>query len=397
MIDTQGILLSLILALDLSIAFYVLSKNYKNIVNYSFFIFVFGTTVWTGAIALLFNTQNFFFSKFVFIGAGIILIGLTLFAKVFPKGEHPNKYFYIYFLPAILIILSAPLDTLVSGMIIHSSNSIEPINGPLFPLFIISVILYFFLSIFFLIKNFLTSTNIHKKQLKYLISGIFILMTSIIIFNVFLPGIGIYQFNIFGPASSIFFVGLTAYAIVRHQLMDISIVIQKGLIFSVLLAIITGFYLLTVFLLGFLFKVATDTSSLIGAGITVIIGIFGAPYIEQYFKNITDKIFFKGNYSYSNELEELSKILSKKLTLNEALLETAEKLKQILRAQNVIFILPFHRIISSEGVSKYQDPSYFDNILYAMDLLQKPVIHEKFKNDLAIGKYAETNMAHYET
>jgi hypothetical protein len=49
-----------------------------------------------------------------------------------------------------------------------------------------------------------------------------------LITNVLLPSLGTSRYSGMGPSSTVIMVGFTTYAIVKHRLMDINIVLKKG-------------------------------------------------------------------------------------------------------------------------------------------------------------------------
>jgi len=182
-----------------------------------------------------------------------------------------------------------------------------------------------------------------RTQLSYLTLGFSLFLIVNLLTNSVLPVFfGIFFFNAIGPVFSLFLVGFIIYIITRHNFLDIRIVIQRGIIYTSLLAIIVGFYLTTIFILGLVFQQTTNITILVSAGLTAIIGIFGVPPIERYFRRVTDRIFFKGRYNYAEAMHELSEILNKTLVVDQIVGKTSEKLKQILRAENVEFALQEH-------------------------------------------------------
>ena len=174
--------------------------------------------------------------------------------------------------------------------------------------------------------------------MKYLGLGISIFALSSITFDVLLPLIHIYELNSIGPISSIACIGLTSYAIVRHQLLDIRIIIQRGLIYSILFALIALAYIVLLFLSESFFDSREEISTPLYAGFIMLFGIVTIPHIEKYFRRITDPIFFKDHYDYGKSLEELSKILNASQTSLEMTSVLLDKLRKIFRTNDVRFL-----------------------------------------------------------
>lgn len=322
------------------IAVYVFKKNPRNIVNIAFLIFVVGSAIWIGNIGLIYLTKNFFFNQFIFYGTALMFSGLVFFARVFPNQRKPSIKFYLFItIPAMTIMILGGLNLIVTGINVLPDNSVEAIHGPAHLPTVLIVTGYFITSVFFLFQNFQKSSARHRLQFIYLLAGIFILIATGIIFGSIFPMLGYHEFNALSPISSILFVSFTAYAIVRHQLMDIRVVIQRGLIYTSLLAIIIGFYLLTVHLLGILLQQTINVTILISAGIATLIGVFGVPYVERWFRRITDKIFFKDKYNYREAMHELTEMLHTSIDLEKIIEKTTGELKRILKTNTVHFSL----------------------------------------------------------
>lgn len=322
--------------LNILIATYVLSTNRHGIVQQAFFLFVGGTALWISSIALLFSTQNFVFNQWVFYGGALMFWGLTYFARVFPHGKKPSRRFYWLAMPAVSIVPLAAFDLFVTDMIAHADGTLEPVIGPAMPIFTGIIIGYFAVSLRFFIRNARQANDSRARtQFGYLLVGIVVLVVSTILFDAVLPALGINTLNTFGPLASVVFVSLTAYAIVRHQLMDIRVVIQRGVIYSTLLVLIIGFYLGTVLAIGYFFHQITNSTVLLAAGLTMIVGISTVPTIERRFRKATDRIFFKDRYDYSAALRELSEVLHRGIELDQIVQQLADKLERILRSSGV--------------------------------------------------------------
>jgi len=136
---------------------------------------------------------------------------------------------------------------------------------------------------------------LQKRQIIYIKMGVFLVLFGAIIFTVILPLLGEIRFYSLGPQFSIFLAIFTSYVILKHKLLDIKIIIQRGLIYIAILSIIIIFYLSILFTSLVLLKNNSHFNYFISAIITTIFGIFTVPIIELYFRRFTDKIFFKAS------------------------------------------------------------------------------------------------------
>ncbi len=331
--------LSLIVS-ALSIGILVLVKNPNSIVNRSFSLFLFGVAALVAGFLFLHLQFSFWiFDSFVHFGGLTFLLGIFLFCQVFPdRKKLPWKRWSLY-IPFIFFYSVVPFHLIIRTATFGSDGSIVPVNGPLYMPYLLFAVIYFSISFYYLIYTYRTSSGRQKVQMEYLFVGMAILAFSMVFFNMFLPALGITSLYVIGPASSIAVIVLTAISIVRHNLMDIRIVIQRGLIYLILLAIVAGIYIFGLQALGYLLHQLTDTAGFISAGVTMVLGIFFFHTVEEFFENITDPLFFKSKYNYAEALHQLSKVLHTNVAQADVVSASIERLQAIFRPQWVRFRL----------------------------------------------------------
>ncbi len=187
-------------------------------------------------------------------------------------------------------------------------------------------------------------------QFLYLFTGLSVFIFSIVVFDTILPVLGIYRFNMLGPDAGIIFFICAGYAIVRHSLLDIRVVIQKGLIYLSLFIVILGIYIASLQLLGYILHRITNTNVIISAGLVMVLGILFFRPLENYFRKITDPIFFKDRYDYAEVLHQLSKILHTNVSTADIIENSSALLRNIFKTDEVHF-----RLQTSE--EEKRDPS----------------------------------------
>lgn len=258
----------------------VLLHNTRRLINISFCLLACGIGSWIMSLSLLYITRNFIFNTYVFLSALPTFFGLTLFSRIFPANQKISWRFFLLFIPLAAVALNIPFNTLVRSIEIDHNGFVNPINGPAFPLFMFSAFGYLLISLYFFRDNFKTANERYRAQMLYVAVGIATLIASIIIFDIGLPAIGIYRLNLLGPLSSLVFVCLTGCAVVRHELMDIRIIIRHGLACVTMIALVVGMYLTVVGAMAFLF--GTTAFTLFGSALlTVLAFAVATPLIAR--------------------------------------------------------------------------------------------------------------------
>jgi len=248
---------------SLLLGFFVYFQNRKNNINQVFCWLCITITVWSFYYFLwqIAEVENLalFWSKILMIGA--ILIPITYFHFVVNfldlKGRHLKFLYFGYFL-AYLFILANSADLLVKGIAKEMFFNFWPKAGPLYPYFLLMFFGYIVYGCILLYKTHQETNDINKKvQIKFL------LIAAIV---GFLGGATNYPlwYGIpllpIGNALVILFPILTTYAIARHHLFEIKVIVTEllvGFIALILLiqaiiapnttAKLSGFFLLFIF------------------------------------------------------------------------------------------------------------------------------------------------------
>jgi signal transduction histidine kinase len=338
-LDIQQISLLLINGANVSIGVLVFLKNPRRLVNQSFFLFVAGSSAWAMGISLLYITHIFAFDKLALGGGLLMLLGLTLFARVFPSETALPRKFFLVFIPLIIAALCLPFNLFIQSITVDLSGLIKPRNGILFPFFVANTIWYVMLATYYFVRSFQISKRLERMQMLYLITGMSIFIASLTLFDAALPLLGIYRFNLLGPAASCIFVLMAGYAIVRHRLMDIRLVIQRGAIYSLLMSLIIASYIALLLIFHRYVFFSRHIREALSAGIIMLVGIVTVPHIESYFQRVTDRFFFKDRYVYAHVLEILSTVLNENLELAQLIPNLLQTLTKIFKPTTLEFVL----------------------------------------------------------
>ncbi len=144
-----------------------------------------------------------------------------------------------------------------------------------------------------------------------------------------IPTVGKYPVDITANTINAF---LLAYAIYKYHFLNISITIRKGLVYSILTALLTGSYLLIVYLLEMVIRLRLRYSTLIVAlPMAIIVSIIFDP-LKNWLRVKIDKAIFGEQYDYRETLKKFSRIMISLLDLDrlaESTLDLLTKAFQI--------------------------------------------------------------------
>lgn len=188
-----------------------------------------------------------------------------------------------------------------------------------------------------------------KAQTGYVLAGWSTFLFLAVFTNAILPFItGNANWSKFGPLGSIIMSSFIAYAIVRHEFLDVKVIIQRGLVYSILVSIIVGVYIVFLFLMQYIFSATTEIDAVMSAFVTALVGIFGVPPLTVFFQNVTARIFFKDRYDYVAVLSELASVLNENLLRDSIVKKSTSILERALKAETVVFCLESVRSVGDD-------------------------------------------------
>ncbi len=166
----------------------------------------------------------------------------------------------------------------------------------------------YFLNVFIaeivLFRSFKKDNSHFNNQIKYLmfatILGFFGAATNFLIWlSIPFPPI----FNVLIPI----YIFIVAYAIVKHRLMDIEVVLRKGLLYSLMAGLLSAFYLSAVFLFGNYLGSRKSAASIVFTIFSIVFFSIIFQPLRDRIQALIDRVFFRLKYDYQKTLKELSK------------------------------------------------------------------------------------------
>jgi signal transduction histidine kinase len=129
-------------------------------------------------------------------------------------------------------MLSVSSNLIVANVRYDNTIIIEKQYGELYPFFSILVFLSLFLCLAISFLKYKALEGSLKKQSNYLLTGLFLTFISSTITNLILPllNIGPLYLSQYGPISLIFFIFLSALAILRYHLFEIKVILTESLV-----------------------------------------------------------------------------------------------------------------------------------------------------------------------
>lgn len=373
-------MISLIFLLGISVflvvfSLLVLLKNYKNKINLYFAGVTLSSLAWFFVIyfedAVNLNLANILV-KLDIAFAALMSTFLFLVFLNFPTNYSKKLKDYYLIFPLVTFLILDFFNLLIVGVELNSVGGVGYVTGPLYPLYIFYIAALILGGFFILFRKFIKSSGQQKAQIQYVLVGGSISAILMLVIDGILPRIIEVTPTVsrIGIYSSIFFIFAMFYAIVRHRLMDIRMVVARSVAYVLLLVMLAGIYAAAILAVqSFIFPSAAYSAGYIAVQIGLaILMAFSFQPLRRWITKITDKIFFKNAYDPEQLLDTISHTLGQSIVLIELLYKTLNLITsemKITRGQ-IIVLSDTGKVYTSQSVGYAEAPKITEEDIQKM-------------------------------
>lgn len=230
---------------------------------------------------------------------------------------------FTQFVCAIVAVLS--LTSWVAGEVQHKNGELSFTLGPLIGVYV-AVFLYILILIFLYFKKIMDMKRGHvRQQALYILLGFLVTALLGLITNVIIPILTKnWSTTVVGPIFTVLLVSVISYAIVKHKLFDIRLVVVRSLTYALSIAFIVALYALVSFgLLSTLFDFQISIKEeLILSAFSAVTALLFQP-LKHFFDINTSKLFYRDAYDPEIFYDQLNKVVVSNIELDNLLSEVS--------------------------------------------------------------------------
>jgi len=188
-----------------------------------------------------------------------------------------------------------------------------PHAGPAYPFFAFYLLLVVCYGLSLLINGYQNASGLTRNQLKYLFwswalgfgGGAYTFLPA---FNVDILPWGLFLIPVALVTES--------YAIVKFHSMDINIVFRRGMVYSILVVLLTAFFLIVLLGLERFLRTYIGYSSMVATAVAALVLAVGFQPLKEKVQSLVDRVFFRGVYDYHQTLRRTSEAMTSILRLD---------------------------------------------------------------------------------
>ncbi|HWP38000.1 MAG TPA: histidine kinase N-terminal 7TM domain-containing protein, partial [Gemmatimonadales bacterium] len=323
----------------LALAIFVFRAKPRSPVNRWFSVFTLLTAAWTIGIALLrLHAPSEFALKLTFASASLTPAAFLAFLRSYPSPAAwpPPAVFRSVASGGLLFAGLASFSSLVA-----SDPTISPIGftrqvGPLYGPFVAYMLLACGLDIATLVARLRRATGLARLHLWYLTAGVTLASAGALGSNLLLPALtGQTSHTHLGPYFLTPFVLLTAHSIIRHRLLDLRLVVHRGLtivIASAVSLIPVGLFVVLFRPLGFGQSSMESLSFLLAlVAVTLLV-----PPTRDLAGHLLDRYLYRSRLGFAETVAHVSRTLRRLLRLRDLAAVVAPPLRSATGAEGVL-------------------------------------------------------------
>ncbi|MGB7957966.1 MAG: ATP-binding protein [Minisyncoccia bacterium] len=309
-------------------------KNPKSAANRSFFIFAFGIAAWTSCKVFLIFFEKIFFVSPMLWGIEVTVLGFVCLAHFFPKGEMSFS-FLVSLAPWAFLVAAVPFGAVISSVHLAPQGYLITTGGIFFPFFALIMGGYVAISLAVLWRKYTATKGMVHMQMRWLMLGAGIFIMAMLVSDVLLPLFHISRLTMIGPLFSLVLIGCCGYSIARYEFMDIRLVVKRGVSYGFSIAAVALIFFSIEFVVEKFFYTNDEVVDIIAA----VVGALAFWRIKKFFDTLTDRIFFKQQYRFSDAVRRLGIALVATIDLDALFGAINESLGKTIKPASVTFFL----------------------------------------------------------
>ncbi len=249
------------------------------------------------------------------------------------KSERRWRLAAVYAVPLALY--------LVTSLVVVSRFNFKPVDDGLLTAIMAASTLYFvgyiIASLVLFIRSYRRSPRAKKQKLRLVTTGMVAGILPFVLtlfFRQVAPGE-----NFFLELASVLCLGFVpatfAYAILKHGAIELNHVVRKGLVYAVLTGAIIAVYYVLVALLGdFVLRELNVARYVFMPFAVLVFAITFAPARARV-QRLVDRLFYRGEYVYREEILQFNRKLARKLTPDEIYDSYIDRVESLLKSSFV--------------------------------------------------------------
>lgn len=309
----------------LALGLLVVVHNHRLRVNWAFFAISANLGLW--ALMVLFVVRStdldskVFWLRNTFIVTTALPATFGFFAGYFPRGRFTGSKRLLQFNIAMIPVLVAGSFTpyYLADARIAESGRLVMSYGPLFFVYAAQILVTFGAITYTLFSKLRHATGLDRRQIQYVILGIFLSVVCSTTTNTVLPAMGVDLFQRYGPIFWVLMLGMFAYAMVRYHLLEMRVLIANALANVAIMTFVVGTFIAVMAGGRLLMDAPYQQIQILPTVLSGVVIAFAVHAVRERVKLILDQTILKRKYDGGKLVARITRHTARLHQLNELL------------------------------------------------------------------------------
>lgn len=330
----------------LALAWIVLRSHRERFLNRSFAAFLLFLSLWVlcGFPQLLVSDPSDHYLTLVFrmahFAASLATGTFLLFGLAFLRGDRPHRGWRLSTYAAMAAMAFCSLTDLVIRSAGQDAAGYHVESGPLYGLFVAYMVFFGFGGLFAIALKRSRSSSTDRARASYILLGFGLFLALALLLVVALPEImgrdvtSDYTFFL-----AVVPIALTAYAILRHRLLDVRLAVRRS--FAYLLTLLLFGAPLLALYLAFRFSLSSYPDLEFAASVIMLaLAVAFSPAALRFSNRLAARILFSGLYDEVDLLHEVSVIFTSTANIRDGLVSATGLVCSRLGLSKLLVAIP---------------------------------------------------------
>lgn len=262
-------------------------------------------------------------AELFYIGPLTIPITILFFSILFPEGGKLKNYLWVgssAIVLAWIALFITNLDFVIKSIQITDTLNIATPQMPGFLIYAFHFSFFFLCTYIVLLRKIYKTKGLDRSQLIYTFIGVTVASFLAMVTNLSLPVMGVTSYIWLGPILTMIFVAAVAFAIIRHRLFDIRLVVARSLAYILTITSVGFVYGFIAFgIVGRLFfpQGGFGIGQQIVYTALALLLVFTFPPIQRFFNRLTNSLFYRDSYDQQVLLDKLGTLFALEIDIKK--------------------------------------------------------------------------------
>jgi two-component system nitrogen regulation sensor histidine kinase GlnL len=334
----------------------VLRRNAGRRTHRVFALLMLNLTLWSLGVLIIIHCPTPLLAgwaiRATFIVACFIPANFLWFITEFPRrrSSQPRYTLMVLYLAGASLALMSFTSGYLKHVEVFPNQPPAAVYGPVFNAYPVLVAVGMAAILWDMIAKLRRARGVERRQVQYVLVGIFVSMGAATFTNVVAPVLGQTSTEIYGPCFVAMMAAFFAYAMVRYHMLDVWILFSRATVYAIVMVFVTLAFMASVSVVHLISISYSVQGSLLSSIMASLLVVLLAQPLKERAQLVLDRLVLHRHYDAATLIERITRGSAAFVQLDSVLDGTARELSNAMGATRVWFFLS-----SDQGENTFEE------------------------------------------